>query len=72
MCRIFLILRVCWLYDTIQNYCRSYHLGKACLCVCLKKPTNESFGKKLESVQYNAALATNKAIKGITQEKQEN
>ena len=35
----------------------------------LYQPINESFGKKLESVQYNAALDITGAIKGTSQEK---
>ena len=33
------------------------------------QPTNGSFSKKLENIQYNAALAITGAIKGTSQEK---
>ena len=37
--------------------------------IVFDQPTNDSFVKKLESVQYNAALAITGAIKGTSQVK---
>ena len=37
--------------------------------LCIDQPTNDSFCKKLESIQYNAAIAITEAINGTSQVK---